>query len=263
MQILNPQSADNGHVDAANAAKPDGEPQDSEFVKGVQKAIATVQERVDAAAGKEAEDAKDGFENVPKKIDVDANASADPILNVASSPQTKLHEDPRIAELDAISKSAIIEPRHKEAFIHAVISGERYYETFDLLGGKMHLVIRSRSTQETDAIIAYSRYMVRIDKIRTDYEYSGLMRKLLALAQVDEINGVKMAEMEAPLFFTENSKERVPPAWEPRIEQWAAKPESILAMTTRCILEFEARYWEMIRHIEDESFWLSEGSTGE
>lgn len=274
MKILNPSgeqmAPDGGAVSAekfdANMDADMGADANTAFNDAVRKSIEAVRESMtpDPSAAVVPDDPLPG---VPPSVEVQSNTDDDPLLKSAtqSGDGPEFHADDRLgnvqAQLDKVAASIL--PEHKRAFADSLITGERYTESFNLLGGKLHLVIRSRSSAETEAITAYARRMVVTDKIRTDYDYSALMRKLLAVAQVDEINGAKQPIMEDPLLFTETSEKLEPPAWEHRIKAWGDRPEAILSAVIRCILEFEARYWEMIRKVNDTDFWLPAGPTGE
>lgn len=209
---------------------------------------------VDNRAGTRVED------DIGGEADVGESTEDDPLLSVA---EEGIDHESLDDVGDITVKKAPIEQRHKDAFIDSVITGGRYTEEFTLFGGKLKLKIRARSVAETDAITAYARRMIATDKVKVDYEYSALMRKLLASAQVDEINGVKNPPLESPLFFEETEDGINPPAWEGRLAVWGQKPEVVVIAVTKCILEFEARYWHMIRHVNDENFWLPGESTGE
>lgn len=249
-------------VGAALASDEPAKPARDAALAEVDKAVFAAMESVQEAEEQREQPDDDGFKGLHPSADVEGQAKKDPLLEAASGMDSRDAVKPGASLDDAHGRNAPIEPRHKEAFTESVLSGDRYREGFELLGGRVRLVIRSRSNIETDAIMAYLRRMVSTDRIRTDYEYSAMTRRLLAIAQVEEINGVKCPVMEEPLFFKETADRLVPPGWEPRIRQWDERPESVLASVVRCILEFEARYWEMIRHVDDEGFWAPDGSTG-
>lgn len=152
--------------------------------------------------------------------------------------------------------------RHKDAFIHSVITGDRYTEEFDRLGGKLHIVVRCRSSIETDAIESYARRMVIMDKVKLQSEYSSMMRKLLFTAQIEEINGVKYPEMKGPMFIESHDGKIEMPGWEGDYRAWEGKPDALVSALIDCILVFEARYWYMVSNSDNENFWNPEESTG-
>ena len=197
--------------------------------------------------------------DVGDSADVPEHLKSDSALKSAAGGATRYDPDGSLAGL--MEKVDIL-PEHRDRFIDSVVTGERYFEDFSLMGGRFSLRIRSRSSEETDAIGSYLRVMVNKGDVRTDNEYSSLLRKLMCIAQVDRMNGVVFPPMEAPLMYEETATGRTPPAWEPRISFWASKPDAMVVMAVRCIMEFEARYWTMIRNVDDENFWLTGESTG-
>ena len=78
-----------------------------------------------------------------------------------------------------------------------------------------------------------------------------------------EINGVKYREMASPLFFEETPKNLFRPGWEADLPIWEKKPDALVSIVIKCIVNFEARYWAMVRKSDDENFWLPGESTGE
>ena len=268
MKILNPHNADveagNGNGNGSGDASPNdkGDIIDSLIKDAADATSAAFHDEEEGLDNAKEEPEDKGFSELPGTVDVEANSSNDPLLKAADAEGVRFDKDSRISEEKPRVAGTAIEKRHKEAFIDAILTGGRYKESFSLMGGKVRLVVRSRSTAETDAIIAYSRRMIATDKVKTDYEYSSLMRRLLASVQVDELNGVRYPELEKPFFFEETEKGLTPPAWESRLDIWGGKPEAVVSLVTRCILEFEARYWEMIRHVDDMGFWAPEESTG-
>jgi len=237
----------------------------TEFTKAVQKSILAVRERI-ASDPESAVDPDDPMPDVKagSSVSVSDAIADDTALGAASraSDSPAFHEDPRLSDIARRINSVKIEQHHKDEFVESIITGRRYVETFDLFGGRVKLSIRSRSSYETEAMTAYARRMVITDKVRTDYDYSCLMRKLMAVAQVEEFNGVKYPEMQEPLFFTETEKELIPPGWEGSVKLWGDKPEAVLTAVMQCILEFETRYWNMVRKVNDRDFWAPAESTG-
>lgn len=262
MQVISaPSAPPKKEVSSAEAA----------FNEGMRTALAEVEseeaEKVSAENPAPAnEPSEDGLPEADDPVDVEEHLASDPFLAAASGDGQKYHEDARLTSDEggfALAGTEVkVEEQHKAAFVESVLTGRRYVETFSLLGGKLVIRVRSRSTEETEAIQAYVRKNASSGALLTDYDYSSLMRKLLAVAQVEEINGVKYPEMARPLFFTEDEEGRTPPAWEGLLGAWSAKPEYILSMVTKCILEFEARYWHLIKNVDDVNFWEPGESTG-
>lgn len=245
-------------VDNANTTE-NKDIDNDEFTKGVKSAILEVKKDLEDKGISSEPDSK---EQADDSVNVDKHTEDDPLLRVASKKNGIVDNDKNNnAEKD--SHKIVISDEHKSAFIHSIITGERYTELFQMFGKNFIIKIRSRTNEETEAIQAYLRQMISRDKIRTDYDYSELVRKLLCLAQVEEINGVKYHEMAKPLFFEETDTGRTPPAWEKDLAIWEKKQDAIISVLIKCIVDFEARYWSMVNKSDDENFWLPGESTGE
>lgn len=230
-----------------------------EFSEGMRKSVEAAEAVIRSSGADRADEKREEAE----EVDVDASSKKDPVLSGVNRDQARYDSDERLIERDAVEKArATITEEHKSRFLDSVVSGSRYTETFSLFGGKLLLKVRSRTNEETDAITAYVRKMVADGRIRVDYDYSSFMRKLLAVAQVDEMNGVRNPEMKAPMFYEDSGDTLVHPGWEPVLEAWEKRPESVLAAVVRCILTFEARYWYMIQRAEDKNFWVPGEATG-
>lgn len=160
-------------------------------------------------------------------------------------------------------KDFVVLQKHKDNFIRSVITGERYKEEFVKLGGSLRVVVRCRSSIETDAMESYARRMVIMDKVKLQSEYSSMMRKMLFTAQIDEINGVKYPEMKGPMFIESHDGKIEMPGWQKDYDAWENKPDALVAALIDCILIFEARYWYMVSNSDSENFWKPEESTGE
>lgn len=206
----------------------------------------------------EAESGNDQDKEEP--VDVKSHTESDKILKSASSDPTRYDLNGMLTDQPP---NVTVTKDHKDRFIDSVITGERYTEDFSLMNGRLNIRVRSRSMEETDAIGSYANVMIDKGEVKRTTEYSSLLKKLLCVAQVDRINGVVYPPMESPLFFTEHPDRRDPPAWEPRLKAWSEKPDSLVAAVVKCVIEFEARYWHMINHVDDKNFWQSGESTGE
>lgn len=210
---------------------------------------------------KEEEAARKSEDPLPvSSADVAKHAEDDPRMAAAGDASSASLS--RAKEIIGGGGSVLIGDEHKRAFIEAVVTGRRYTESFSLFGGNVSIVLRCRSAEETDAIDAYARRKISTGEIKSESEYSNLMRCMLIVAQVQEINGVSYSEMRSPMKFVENETGIKPPAWEEELKMWMAKPDVIISALTGAILEFEARYWQMVAKASDENFWGPGESTG-
>jgi len=164
--------------------------------------------------------------------------------------------------LDKTQERVTITNSDKLEFLKAVTTGNRFVQTVDLFGGNLRVKFRSRSVDETEAILAYMHKSGIDGKFVTKADVSDTSLAALLVAQVAEINGVEYAEMKKPLKFTEDLDGVHPPAWEADLDIWRSKPESLISALGAALVEFEAKYWKMVGASRDENFWNPGGSTG-
>lgn len=150
----------------------------------------------------------------------------------------------------------------KDAFVSAVVSGGRFVSRTRLFNGKVDVVFRSRSLEETEAILAYMQRNGISGKFTTKADVQDASLLALLVASVESINGVSYPEMRAPLRYTETLDGVKDPAWVEDLEIWRKKPDALLAALGDALVEFEAKYWAMTKAAKDENFWNPDGSTG-
>lgn len=180
---------------------------------------------------------------------VDVDSQVDYLKSLGPNPVTDTNRKVTITE------------EHKNAFLACIVTGERYKESFDLFNGKLHVVIRCRSTEETDAIMTKMSRDVSLGSLKSDYEYAAEMRILMITAQVERTNDTIYPEMRAPLLQTAKGQDVTPPGWLEDFEAWKKRPEYILSALSSAIAEFEARYWRMVYEAGNINFWQPGGST--
>jgi len=155
----------------------------------------------------------------------------------------------------------VITPEEKAAFIGAMITGERYTQTFRLFGGKVTVKIRSRTADETYALYAYIRHTLAKDGPDSLGAVEGDMAYVPLVAQVAEINGTVFPEMKTPLTYTESDGKEIEPGWYGAFKAWKAKPEGLTSALISCVQLFEYKYWTMTREAANKNFWNSDTST--
>lgn len=154
-----------------------------------------------------------------------------------------------------------ITTRDKMEFLEAVTTGSRYKSTAYLFGGRVKVRFRSRSVEETEAILSYMHRSGIGGDFVTKADVSDAALAALLVAQVDEIDGVEYTEMKKPLKYTETIDGIKEPGWIQDLEMWRRKPEYFVAALGDALVAFEAKYWEMVRASKDENFWSPGGST--
>ena len=154
----------------------------------------------------------------------------------------------------------VITTAEKEAFIAAMISGDRYRQTFKLFGGRVTVTVRSRTAAETHALYAYIRHFLskegndRVSAVEGDMAYVPLV------AQIEELNGTRYPEMKQPLMYEVSDGKEVPPGWYEDFRAWKAKPEGLTSALISCVQLFEYKYWMMTKEAANKNFWNSDTS---
>ena len=170
--------------------------------------------------------------------------------------------DERPAMTDAPSRKVEITQADKNAYLDAIVKGTRYTSKASLFGGRVNVKFRSRSLEETAAILSYINHEGAAGSFRTRADVQNASLTALLVAQVAEIDGVSYGEMKKPLLYVETVDGVDEPAWVKDLEIWRRKPEALVAALGDALVEFEAKYWEMTRAAKDENFWNPDGSTG-
>lgn len=187
------------------------------------------------------------------EVDVDEHVEADPMLKAAKALDPKNVGKKRRGKKNVIKVSK----EARDRFLECLCTGERYTEEFQLYGGRIRGKIRCRSLDETEAIESYTRRQIIVRSIVTQAEYTSLVRRALLAAQIAELNGVQYPELQKPLLSVETPEELKQPGWLSQLEFWGSKPDAFAMALLEQVLEFEARYWAMIRSSNDENFWKS------
>ncbi len=152
----------------------------------------------------------------------------------------------------------------REAFVEALISGERYERSFSLYGGKLSGVFRARSQAETIAVIRYLNQQRRNGTISDMLEYATCLRNILLAAQVKIMNGDEYLILQDPLHSVVKGVDDVTePGWLSQVEVWAKRQEGLNAALYNELRRFEQKYWAMVDGAEDQNFLNPEGSTSE
>ena len=194
--------------------------------------------------------------STPKVPDDLVGLSADITGNLADTGDINPVDDDMVPKVT-------VEQKHKDAFLKSIIENSRYVETVDLFNGSLKVTIRSRTAEETDAIMSYIRHVAITSGGLSDYEYSSRLRVMMLAAQIAQINDTVYPELRAPLFATEDKDGKKPPAWVEDLVIWSKKSDAIVSALSNAVSAFEARYWLMIRESSNINFWQPGTSTGQ
>ena len=153
-----------------------------------------------------------------------------------------------------------ITPQEKMAFIDAMITGERYRQTYTLFGGKITMTIRSRLTDETKAFYQLIQHSLNTKNPEIEYS-SGDMSLFPLVVQIEELNGVKFPELKTPYTYTMSNGETNPPGWLEDFRNWKKRPEGLLNALIERVQLFEYKYWVMVKEAGSKNFWNTDTST--
>ena len=220
-----------------------------------------------ASGEKAAAPAKEGvFDDLDKPTQAPVGEDAGDVeerSRLPGAPAGLVDEKVKINKASYTSDDLKISPDEKAAFIDAMITGERYKQTFRLFGGRVTVTLRSRTAAETHAMYAYIRHVLSKNGPENMSAVEGDMAYVPLVAQVAELNGTAFPEMKEPLMFTESDGKEVAPGWYGDFKAWKAKPEGLTSALISCVQLFEYKYWTMTREAANKNFWSSDTSIAE
>lgn len=185
-------------------------------------------------------------ENKPEEKSDDENAE-----NMFS--EENLTNDSIIKPADG-GKDISITPDEKAAFIESVATNERFTKQYSLFGGKITMTLRSLTTDEVNALAAWTAKKSTTDAAGI---MSGKYRKFLAAAHCEMLNGVEMPPLDEPLFERVGSDGKTvdPPGWVSRGDYFDSMGYGQFQAIMKCIKEFDAKYAMLCSKAEDSNFW--------
>jgi len=155
----------------------------------------------------------------------------------------------------------IITNKEREAFLDALVSGDRFKLSFSIFNGRITGVLRSRSQAESHAIIQQLNRESTQGAVMTQLEYATRLRNMLLAAQVEELSGEAYVELASPLLQTVKGDETVKAGWLPQVNVWVDKNEGLVAALYRELQKFERKYWTMVENSDNQNFWNPVEST--
>lgn len=156
----------------------------------------------------------------------------------------------------------VISDADKAAFLDSIVSGSRFESTTYLFGGRLKLKLRSRSLEETEAILSFLHRTGVKGELVTKADVSNAALTALLVAQVKELGDVSFDEMRRPLKYVETADGVKDPGWVKDLKIWNKKPEALCSAIGAALVDFEAKYWKMVDEAKNENFWNPGGSTG-
>jgi hypothetical protein len=149
----------------------------------------------------------------------------------------------------------------RDAFLSALLSGDRYVLPFKLFGSAMSGTFRVRSQAESKSIVAQLTRELRAGTVTLENDYGSRLRSMLLAAQVQELNGTTYTELAAPLMETVQADgQKQAPGWLAQVEVWERAPEGLVTALYEALKTFEQKYWTMVDSAKDQNFWKPAGS---
>lgn len=157
--------------------------------------------------------------------------------------------------------TVVITADDKASFVNAFINNTAWKQSVSLFDGQVKMTMRSRSSQETRAILTRLEKEVREGKIMSAAQYNTRLRDFILAAQVEEFNGIQFDPLKAPYMSQIVDGKEVEPAWLQQVAYWESLQDHVVAVLYREITEFERKYWALIHGANDANFYKTETST--
>lgn len=150
----------------------------------------------------------------------------------------------------------------RNAFLDAVVNGERMTRPFSIFGGKLTGTIRARTAPETRAMVSVIKKWMDSGHVNTKADYDAVHMPAVLTAQIAELNGTEYPCIREPLMYSvDGDGNDIDPGWLPMWKKWYDKPEGIIVGLFEAVKRFEYKYWTMVGRAEDQNFWSPAEST--
>jgi len=156
-----------------------------------------------------------------------------------------------------------ITPEDREAFMKALVSGNRFSLVFPIFDGDMTITVRTRTQLESQAIISRLKWELDHALLDTQLDYTVRLRSMLLAAQIQVFNDTEYETLAEPLKRTEGKDGVKEPGWIKQADRWQAMDEASATIAHNILQEFESKYWTMIENANDQNFWNPAASTSE
>lgn len=216
------------------------------------------------AAPKKTEDTDTG------KVPVSEEAKENRILNIASGEQAPtnlarmdLHRSGADLGINLKYEEIEITESDKAEFIDCLIDNKRFTRDFVLFGGKITGVIRSRTSDESRALIYEAQRRAQIGEVISDSDYAAIFRRSAMRFQIQQLGGVEYPPAEGPLlaqanfksFLVEDKAATAPKWYEEAEKAYSNMQTGVEAAIFAEIMKFEYKYWTMVENSDNQDFW--------
>lgn len=151
----------------------------------------------------------------------------------------------------------------KEEFMDCLVDDRRFTRYFDMLGGRITGKFRSRTTEESMAILAELARRQRNSGVIVSMEHSAFLRHACLAFQLIEYQGAEYRIPAGPLRaqYDAEKDELTPPAWLKLVDRYANMDEGLEQALYSKLREFERVYWTLVKHANNQDFWNPEDSS--
>lgn len=206
----------------------------------------------DKKTGKEGENASEAVqEHATQPAAGDQGTKSDPFWkeDLPKASEVEVDDGAKITR-----RTIEISPEDKVRFIESVATNVRFTKDYSMFNGKMSLTLRSLTTDEVNALAAWTAAQGTRDSAGL---VTGRYRKYLMAAHCARIDGVDMPPLEEPLFehLGKDGKTVEPPSWVNRCDYFDGMSYGKFQTIMKCIVDFDERYSILCQKAEDESFW--------
>ena len=185
-------------------------------------------------------------------VDARPRAKEDPLLKIAGQSVPSgiaTHADSEAAKI-------VISPAEKEAFLEALVTGDRLVLPFSMFGGRVAGKMRSRKQDEAVAVFNMMAKDLASSSVRSGAEQVLRTRFILLACQLEELNGTTFEELAKPLNETVGKGGTVvPPGWTGQLEYFESLSEGMVTALFDRLRDFETKYWAMVANAGDQNFW--------
>jgi hypothetical protein len=202
-------------------------------------------------------------------VPVAEGAKDDPIVNIGSDEKAPtnmarldLHRSGVDLGINLTYSEIEITDSDKEEFLDCLIDNRRFTRDFVLFGGKITGVIRSRTSDESRALIYEAQRRAQIGEILSDSDYAAVFRRCTMRFQIQQLNSTEFPEPKAPLLAQANFKDFMledavdAPEWYNEAEKaFSTMQTGVEAAIFAEIMKFEYKYWTMVENSDNQDFW--------
>lgn len=155
-----------------------------------------------------------------------------------------------------------ITPGDKLSFVDSLVDDTRWTTQINLFGGRLRVKLRSRTSEESAAIMAELNRRHDRGEFNSMLDYGAALRGALLYFQIASINDIDYPAHDAEKDPLRSSVSWVGAKAEILTPTWAGRASSMLKGNEgreraifQALLVMEYKYWELTKQAESRSFW--------